>query len=126
MLNRTTLQGRLVEDVKPGFLMHTAKGDLYKYTFTVASQSDFGKKATSFIPCAAWGKTGEFIQKWFKKGYMIFLTGRLTSYKDFEKEVTMVELTVEQADFPTEKKGEIANAMEEVPQIEAVDEDLPF
>lgn len=128
MLNQVTLQGRLVDDLKPGLLIHTAGGDVMKYTFTVASQDEFGKKATQFIPCAAWGKTGEFISKYFKKGYMIFLNGRLTSYKDYAEHdgATMLELTVARADFPSEKKIELAEAMEDIPPIEAPDEDLPF
>lgn len=127
MLNQVTLQGRLVDDVKEGLLIHTANGDRMKYVFTVASQDEFGKKTTHFIPCAAWGKTGEFITKWFKKGNMIFLNGRLTSFKDYSdgEGTTKVEVLVERADFPSEKKIEIAEAMEDVPQIES-DEDLPF
>lgn len=128
MLNQVTLQGRLVDDLKPGMIIHTADGDKVKYTFTVASQDEFGKKATQFVPCAAWGKTGEFISKWFKKGYMIFLNGRLTSYKDFGElnGATVLELTVSRADFPSEKNVQLSEAMEDVPPIEAPDEDLPF
>lgn len=123
MINEVKLEGRLTEDPKKALLIHTADGDKYKYVFTVASQSDFGKKATSFIPCAAWGRTGEFVQKWFKKGNLIVLKGRLTSHKDLEKEVTIVELTADRVEFPSRAKSD---PEEYIPPIEAVDEDLPF
>lgn len=128
MLNQVNLQGRLVEDPQFGVTIHTANGDRTKYTFTVATQDEYGKKATHFIPCAAWGRTGDFIQKRFKKGHMIFITGRLTSYRDFAVSggETKVELLVERADFPSEKKVEITEAVEDEAQIQADEEDLPF
>ena len=123
MLNNCTVQGRLVDDPKGGLIIHTANGDRQKYTFTLATQDEFGRKATHFIPCAAWGKTGEFISKWFHKGYMIFVNGRLTTYKDFEDDGrTVVELTVDRADFPKDKK----EVEEDESPIEVIDEDLPF
>lgn len=126
MLNQVQLQGRLVEDPKSSLLIHTANGDKEKYTFTVATQDEYGKQATYFIPCAAWGRTGEFISKWFKKGYMIFLTGKLTSYKDYSESggVTRVELTIERADFPSDREEKKEDKVDERP-IET-DEDLPF
>jgi len=128
MLNVVQLQGRLVDDPSKVFIMHTAKGDRAKYTFTVASQDDLGKQPTYFIPCAAWGKTGDFISKWFHKGHMIFLTGKLTSYRDYSdgEGNTKIELLIERADFPSEKKMELAEAMEDVPPVELDEEDLPF
>ena len=120
MLNQCTIQGRLVDDPKSDMIVHTANGDRQKYKFTLATQDEFGRKATHYIPCAAWGRTGEFITKWFKKGYMIFVNGRLTTYKDFEDDGrTVVELTVDRADFPNDKKAEDE-------PIEVVEEDLPF
>ena len=123
MLNQVTLQGRLVEDPQVGVTIHTANGDRTKYKFTVATQDEYGKQATYFIPCAAWGRTGEFISKWFKKGYMIFLTGKLTSYRDYGESggETKIELTVERADFPSNLEDKV----DEGP-VEVIEEDLPF
>lgn len=51
-------------------------------SFTVAVDRDFGsrengKKETDFIDCVAWRQTGEFVSKYFSKGSMIVVAGRL-------------------------------------------------
>lgn len=127
MLNQVNIQGRLVADPEFGVTIHTANGDRTKYTFTIATEDEYGKKATYFIPCAAWGKTGEFVRKWFKKGYMGFFTGKLVSYKDFTEEyggATKIEFVVDHVDFPSDKKKEEEFTEEDRP-IEEL-EDRPF
>ena len=122
MLNQVNIQGRMVADPEYGVTIHTSNGDRTKYIFTIATQDEYGKKATYFIPCSAWGKTGEFINKWFKKGHMGFFTGKLISYRDYTEEyggMTKIEFVVDRADFPTDKK-------EEDRPIEVIDEDIPF
>jgi single-strand DNA-binding protein len=51
-------------------------------SFTVAVDRDFadkqsGEKETDFIDCTAWRQTGEFVSKYFTKGKMIVVSGRL-------------------------------------------------
>ena len=51
-------------------------------TFTLAVDRDFGKnengeKETDFIDCVAWRQTGEFVSKYFTKGRMAVVSGRL-------------------------------------------------
>ena len=51
-------------------------------SFTVAVDRDFGgrdggEKETDFIDCVAWRQTGEFVSKYFTKGSMIVVSGRL-------------------------------------------------
>ncbi|MBR7179221.1 MAG: single-stranded DNA-binding protein, partial [Oscillospiraceae bacterium] len=51
-------------------------------SFTVAVDRDFGgrdggEKETDFIDCVAWRQTGEFVSKYFTKGRMIVVSGRL-------------------------------------------------
>lgn len=49
-------------------------------SFTVAVDRDFsqsGERQTDFIPCVAWRGTGEFVSKYFRKGSMIVVSGRL-------------------------------------------------
>ena len=49
-------------------------------SFTVAVDRDFSQgdqKETDFIDCVAWQKTGEFVDKYFSKGSMIVVAGRL-------------------------------------------------
>jgi single-strand DNA-binding protein len=76
--------GRLVRDPE---LRRTGSG-LAVANFTVAVDRDRsgqdGNKETDFIDCVAWRSTAEFISKYFNKGRMIVVSGRLqiTSYTD--------------------------------------------
>lgn len=78
MLNHITIMGRLTRDPE---LRRTGSG-IAVANFTVAVDRDFankdsGEKETDFIDCVAWRQTGEFVSKYFQKGTMIVVSGRL-------------------------------------------------
>ena len=78
MLNHIVIMGRLTRDPE---LRRTASG-VAVTSFTVAVDRDFGKnengeKETDFIDCVAWRQTGEFVAKYFQKGRMAVVSGRL-------------------------------------------------
>ena len=78
MLNHITLMGRLTRDPE---LRRTGTG-VAVASFSIAVDRDFGgrdggEKKTDFIDCVAWRQTGEFISKYFTKGRMIVVEGRL-------------------------------------------------
>ena len=78
MLNHITIMGRLTRDPE---LRRTGSG-VAVTSFTVAVDRDFGKnengeKETDFIDCIAWRQTGEFVSKYFAKGRMAVVSGRL-------------------------------------------------
>lgn len=78
MLNHITLMGRLTRDPE---LRRTGSG-VAVASFTIAVDRDIadkqsGEKKTDFIDCVAWRQTGEFISKYFTKGRMIVVDGRL-------------------------------------------------
>ena len=78
MLNRIAIQGRLVRDPE---LRRTESGTAVA-SFTLAVDRDFadkssGKKEVDFIDCVAWRNTGEFVSKYFTKGSMAVVSGRL-------------------------------------------------
>lgn len=73
MLNTITIMGRITRDPE---LRRTNSGKAVA-SFTVAVDRDFGEKETDFIDCVAWGNTAEFISKYFTKGGMIVVSGRL-------------------------------------------------
>ena len=78
MLNHITIMGRLTRDPE---LRRTGTG-VAVASFTVAVDRDFGKnengeKETDFIDCVAWRQTGEFVSKYFTKGRMAVVSGRL-------------------------------------------------
>ena len=78
MLNHIVIMGRLTRDPE---LRRTGSG-IAVTSFTVAVDRDFGKnengeKETDFIDCVAWRQTGEFVSKYFTKGRMAVVSGRL-------------------------------------------------
>ena len=77
MLNVVTIMGRLTRDPE---LRRTNSGKPVA-SFTVAVDRDFApdgqEKQTDFIDCVAWQGTAEFVDKYFNKGSMIVVTGRL-------------------------------------------------
>ena len=78
MLNHITIMGRLTRDPE---LRRTGSG-VAVTSFTLAVDRDFGKnengeKETDFIDCVAWRQTGEFVAKYFAKGRMAVVSGRL-------------------------------------------------
>ena len=78
MLNHITVMGRLVRDPA---IRYTQSG-LPVTSFTVACDRDFkdkatGEKATDFIDIVAWRSTAEFVTRYFSKGRMAVVDGRL-------------------------------------------------
>lgn len=76
MLNHITIMGRLTKDVE---LRRTGSG-VAVASFTIACDRDYskdGEKETDFFDCVAWRQTGEFVSKYFRKGSMIVVDGRL-------------------------------------------------
>ena len=82
MLNHIVIMGRLTRDPE----LRTTQAGVSVTSFTVAVDRDFGgrdggEKQTDFIDCVAWRSTGEFVSKYFHKGSMIVVSGRLQSRK---------------------------------------------
>ena len=78
MLNHITIMGRLTRDPE---LRRTGSG-IAVASFSLAVDRDFGKaesgeRETDFIDCVAWRQTGEFVSKYFTKGRMAVVSGRL-------------------------------------------------
>ena len=78
MLNHIVLMGRLVRDPE---LRRTQSG-VAVTSFRIAVDRDFGNRETGereadFIDVVAWRQTGEFVSKYFAKGRMAVVSGRL-------------------------------------------------
>lgn len=77
MLNHITIMGRLTRDPE---LRRTAS-NIAVASFTLAVDRDYagqsGEKETDFIDCVAWRSTAEFASKYFSKGRMAVVSGRL-------------------------------------------------
>ena len=85
MLNHITLMGRLTKEPE----LRTTQSGVNGASFTVAVDRDYqsgGEKQTDFIDCVAWRGTGEFVSKYFHKGSMIVVSGKLQSRKWQDRE----------------------------------------
>ena len=109
MLNHIVIMGRLTRDPE---LRRTASG-VAVASFSVAVDRDFGnresgEKETDFIDCVAWRQTGEFVSKYFTKGSMIVVSGRLQirswNDKDGNKRRT-AEVVADNVYFGESKRG---------------------
>ena len=78
MLNHITIMGRLTRDPE----LRYTQSQTPVASFTLAVDRDFGnrdggEKQTDFIDCVAWRQTAEFVNKYFTKGSMAVVSGRL-------------------------------------------------
>ena len=141
MLNHITIMGRLVRDPE---LRRTGSG-IAVASFTVAVDRDFGgrdggEKETDFIDCVAWRQTGEFVSKYFSKGRMIVVSGRLQirswTDKDGNKRRT-AEVVADNCYFGDSKPADdsknasnyhppVSAAGNDYPELTGDDEKLPF
>lgn len=87
MLNQLTIMGRLVRDPE----LRTTGAGTPVTSFTIAVERDFGAredgtKETDFIDCVAWRRTAEFVNKYFTKGRMAVVSGKLHIRKWTDKD----------------------------------------
>ena len=78
MLNHITIMGRLTRDPE----LRYTQSQTPVASFSLAVDRDFGsrdggEKQTDFIDCVAWRSTAEFVSKYFQKGSMAVVSGRL-------------------------------------------------
>ena len=86
MLNHVTIMGRLTRDPE---LRHTQSGAAVS-SFTLAVDRDFkshsGERETDFVNCTAWKSVAEFTARYFSRGRMAIVEGRLQSRKYTDKD----------------------------------------
>jgi single-strand DNA-binding protein len=100
-MNKAILMGRLTKDVE----LKYSNGNVAFTSFTVAVNREFTKEGeerqADFIICKAFGKTAEFVSKYFNKGRMINLVGRIQtgSYEKDGSKVFTTDVIVEKVYF---------------------------
>lgn len=97
MLNNVNIMGRLTKDPEVRY----TQSEKAVASFTVAVDRDKGE-GTDFIDCVAWDRTAEFLSKYFHKGAMIIVHGRLQqrSWEDRDgKKRTAYEVNSERVYF---------------------------
>ena len=110
MLNHIVIMGRLTRDPE----LRTTTSNINVTSFSVAVDRDYGnresgEKQTDFINCVAWRSTADFVKKYFSKGSMIVVSGRLQirDYTDREgNKRTAAEIVADNVYFGESKRRE--------------------
>jgi len=78
-MNKVILMGRLTKDPDIRYSQSTEPVCVARYTLAVTRRfKREGEPDADFISCVAFGKTGEFVEKYLKKGMQMAVSGRLT------------------------------------------------
>ncbi|MCL2002883.1 MAG: single-stranded DNA-binding protein [Oscillospiraceae bacterium] len=106
MLNKIILMGRLTREPE----LRTTQSGISVTTFSLAVERDFQRgeeRQTDFIDIVAWRGTADFVHKYFRKGQLVAVTGRLQSRKWEDKEGnkrTSFEVVAEEVHFAERKQ----------------------
>lgn len=139
-MNKVILMGRLTKDPEVRYTQSAEPMAIARYTLAVNKRfKKQGEADADFIPCVAFGKQGEFVEKYLAKGRQIAVAGRIQvrNWEDNEgKKRVTTEVVVEEHYF-AESKSEKANKPQSKKQDSDAegfypiddsveDEDLPF
>ena len=140
-MNKCIMCGRLAKDPEVRDTQSRKGEQMAVARFTLAVDRRFAKEgetSADFFTCTAFGKLGEFAEKYLKKGTKILLTGRIQNdnytNKNGEKVYT-TQIMVDEMEFAESKKTEGQPKQEEQPKQkedeflaipEGIESDLPF
>ena len=147
-MNKVILMGRLTRDPEVRYSQGDNAMAVARYTLAVdrrqSRNNQNGDQTADFIQCVAFGRSGEFAEKYFRKGLKVVVTGRIQtgSYtnKDGQKVYT-TDVVVEDQEFAESKAASQNNGGGFVPADrpspsdagdgfmnipEGIDEELPF
>lgn len=128
MLNNIALMGRLVRDPDT---RKTASGKSVT-SFTLAVERDIktnGEKETDFIDCVAWNGTADLVAKYFTKGRMAVVRGRLQIRTWQDKDGNnrkAAEVIADSVYFGDSKPTTATAPADDFPIIEDEEPELPF
>lgn len=135
-MNKWIGMGRLVRDPEVRYSQGANPVVVARYTLAIDRRfKKEGEQEADFISCIAFGKAGEFAEKYFKKGMKVAVVGRIQtgSYtnKDGQKVYT-TDVVIEEQEF-AESKGSSSNNSAPAQQSDEwmnipdnIDSDLPF
>ncbi len=141
-MNKVILMGRLTRDPEVRYTQSDNASAVARFSLAVDRRfKKDGEQTADFINCVAFGKTGEFIEKYGRKGTKFVVEGRIQtgSYtnKDGQKVYT-TDVVVEQVEFAESKSSADGNTTNNTANSNAptdtsfmdipdsIDEELPF
>lgn len=138
-MNKVVLMGRLTKDPE---VRYSKSGDpvaVARYTLAVSRRfKRQGEQEADFISCIAFGKAGEFAEKYLAKGMQIAIVGRIQTghYEKDGRTVYTTDVVVEEQHFTGSKESGQAGAQQPqkaqqsgsgfYPADDIEDDDLPF
>lgn len=143
-MNKAILSGRLTRDPEVRYSQGEQATAIARYTLAVDRRgkgTKEGEQTADFISCVAFGKAGEFAEKYLKKGTKMIVTGRIQTGSYTNKDgvkVYTTDVVVEEQEFAESKnssQGNTGNAQSapntseddgfmDIP--DGIDEELPF
>ena len=114
-MNKVILMGRLVRDPEVRYAAGGEPMAIARYTLAVDRRftSKGDGQTADFIPCVAFGKSGEFAEKYFRKGLKVVITGRIQtgSYTNRSGvKVYTTEVVIEEQEFAESKNASSGSA----------------
>lgn len=135
-MNKVILIGRLTRD--PEVRYSQGKEPLAIARYTLAVDRRFKRagddQTADFISCVAFGKSGEFAEKYFRQGTKIAISGRIQTGSYTNKDgvkVYTTEIVIEEQEFAESKKNGSQNEPDNYDEgfmsmPEGIEDDLPF
>lgn len=137
-MNKALLTGRLTRDPEVRYTQGENQMCVARFTLAVnrRGKQEEGKQNADFISCVAFGKIGEHLEKYWKKGMKADISGRIQtgSYQNKNGDtVYTTEVVVEDIEFGESKKAQGDSTPKEKPKEETwmnvpddIDSELPF
>ena len=116
-MNKAILMGRLTRDPEVRYSQGDNQMAIARYTLAVDRRFNRNndENTADFIPCVAFGKAGEFAERYFRKGTKIAVTGRIQTGSYTNKDgvkVYTTEVVVEEQEFAESKNSSSSNNSE--------------
>ena len=146
-MNKVILMGRLARDPEVRYSQAAEPMAIARYTLAVDrrfAKRDGNEQTADFVSCVAFGKAGEFAEKYLKKGTKVAITGRIQTGSYTNKEgnkVYTTDVVIEEQEFAESKNASGGNGggnpsgpapadanaegFSDVP-YDGLEEDLPF
>ena len=131
-MNKWIGMGRLTRNPDVRYTTTKNNEQMCVARFTLAVDRDGKDAGADFPSCVAFGKTGEFVEKYCKQGTKLLVTGRLQtgSYEKDGKKVYTTDVVVEKAEFCESKKDDTPPVQDDsqgfVDVPDGIENDLPF
>lgn len=111
-MNKVILMGRLTRDPEVRYSQGEQAMAIARYTLAVDRRfKRDGEQSADFIGCVAFGRAGEFAEKYFRKGTKVVVEGRIQtgSYEKDGQRVYTTDVVVEQQEFAESKATSDSN-----------------